>query len=350
MHGSRAALVSSIAIFSLLVSCSDGSLGPKCVAGTAVACECPDGSYGASLCDANGRLDECQCDGGFEEPPPALCPPGATIDCLCSSVHVGEAVCTADGAAGACSCPLFGDCSGPVTGTSFILRLTRIDLPTPDDVLPIGLDLDGHYTKSASDPIGCGKLDLAEGIDNQLGLLVPIIEEIAGTGPLEPWLNAMVGVVGGFELELTVTGFDGVGDPGVRLDIVANGITITPTTGICASVDAHGVLRARIDEFPLYLPDLADGITLDLTLRDVTLVLPFSASGDVRAGTIAGGATYDDGEGGGIRGAVAALIDTYDAPLTIDAVDFLAQGYFDLGEPGACDTISAGLQVDLLRL
>src|SRR5690606_38509846 len=106
----------------------------------------------------------CRCDEVDEERPTALCPPGAAIECLCSSVHVGEAVCTADGIVGVCACPEVGDCSGPETGTSFGLRLSWIDLPSAYDVIPIGLDLDAHYTQSTSDPVGCGKVDLAEGI------------------------------------------------------------------------------------------------------------------------------------------------------------------------------------------
>jgi hypothetical protein len=223
-------VVLCLAILPVLGSCTEVSIQSKCIAGTAVACDCSDGSYGTSVCDPKGMLGVCLCGGGHEDRPPALCPPGAVIDCLCSSVHVGEASCNVDGTAGVCACPQVGDCSGPSTGTSFGLRLARIELPSPTDVIPIGLDLDGHFTKTASDPIGCGKIDSAEGIDNQLGVLLPLVEDVAGTGSLEALINSMVGIVDGLLLDVNLEGFDGVGDPGVRIEVIANGI-VRPRAG-----------------------------------------------------------------------------------------------------------------------
>src|SRR5689334_3937862 len=74
--------------------------------------------------------------------------------------------------------------SGGAAGTATYV-LTTVDAPLPDDTNHLaGFDLDAHDTLSPTDPIGCGKADFENGVDNEGALLLHDVVSYL------PWFDA----------------------------------------------------------------------------------------------------------------------------------------------------------------
>jgi hypothetical protein len=257
-------------------------------------------------------------------------------------------------------CSASGETKGAVVTFATFARLTD-----EDKLLAEGIDLDGHDSQRGGET-GCAKQDFVssdgrKGIDNQFGLLLPIIESYVGTENIDALLTAAI-ANGQLLLMTAVRGIDdpmnddcvdvmlgaGLGTPYLdtqgtyeRYQTFGFDDSETPVSTFLRGRISNGVLEAG--PAPAVLPVRILDAAFDLVLLGAHLRMK------VTHDPLGGGITLEGIVAGGIgveqfRGIVEQLnigSDVVSAVLPI--VGTLA----DLGpdENGNCHHLSAGLHM-----
>lgn len=233
-------------------------------------------------------------------------------------------------------------CSDPGTGEQ-TWKLASLVLPTGEENPPIGFNLDDHNTQTEDDPVGCGHVDGPGGVDNQLGGLLGILGGFLG----DEDLDAMIGEAidsGDIDVTAVVTGYDGPGDDEVLISLFVNGEPVEGVQGICGGVNPNGDIIAALPSLPIAIPaiEIDDGVELDLTLdlANVRIEITNPSANNPAPSIIGGGVLWDDGDGNGLGPQIQPLVDDLLGDVDIGPI---VEGFLDLGEPGACDSISLGV-------
>jgi len=241
-------------------------------------------------------------------------------------------------------------CAGEVT--YYVVRELEFAVVREEGVAP-GFDLDG-ITSDAMDARGCRKADYVspaghEGVDNQLGMLVPLVEETLGnviTGTVQSSINEgslliVIGMQGldardsddcvGLSVErgggMPLIGTDGFIEPWQTFELEAEGgRNFAPDASM-----SEGVLLAGPFEFELSL--VIQGNPFFFSMKNSWTRLELQGDGETIHGELAGGID------------VAALSETL---MSVEAGDFarlvvpLLRNEADLApnEDGRCQQIS----------
>ncbi len=238
----------------------------------------------------------------------------------------------------------------------FVVRELQFQVEEEPGIAP-GMDLDG-ITSDDADPRGCRKADYTspgghEGVDNQLGFLVPLVEETLGnviTGTVQSSINEgslllIIGMQGldegpeddcvGLSVErgggMPILGTDGFIEPWQTFEL-------EPEGGRNFAPDApmtEGILLAGPFEFELTL--VIQGNRFFFSMKNSWARLDMNADGDVIDGQLAGAID------------VAALSETL---MNVEAGDFarlvvpLLRSEADLApdETGRCQQISTSFR------
>jgi hypothetical protein len=233
-------------------------------------------------------------------------------------------------------------CTDPGTGDQ-TWELTALNLPGKGEV--IGFDLDDHNTMDSDDPIGCGLVDDAGGIDNMLAGLLGLVTLVDSSLDVNALIAEAI-TAGDISITAVLTGYDGVGDDQALISLLINGEAVEGLQGICMAVNAAGDLVGYLPTLPLALPpfeiDAENSVELTLDLSDVRIKITNPSGNNPASAVIGGGVLWNDGEGNGLEAIVLELVESL-APTFVDVVSELASGFLDLGDPGDCDTISLGV-------
>lgn len=235
--------------------------------------------------------------------------------------------------------------TGPVStcdGNPFTVEVDSVALAATTD----GYDLDSHDTTSTSDPIGCGQVDAAGGIDNALANLAPTVSSFGFD------INTMLGNAiqsGSVVIDITISGYDGGSDDScVLVQATKNG---SPLGDSVQGAIVSGDLQASLPTLELTGQVTAGGSpqNVDIHMRDVTLDFPISGEPDnpvVTNGLIGAGIPWDEGTSTDMRSLVLASLPSYVPPSVADG---LISGKLDLQpngqQSGSCDAMSAALVV-----
>jgi hypothetical protein len=332
--------------------------------------DCPVGQH----CSTEGAcVPEAECEDDVDCPPDhhcsteGTCEPDAEceddVDCPpehhCSTegACVPEAECEDDVDCppdhhcndGVCESDTTPACANAGTGTQ-TWNLTALRFPGPGEV--IGFDLDNHYTTSGDDPIGCGQVDLAGGVDNMLAGLLGLVSLVDASLDVNVLIEEAI-ADGSIRLTAILSGYDGVGDDEALISLLINDEPVDVLQGICMKVNAAGDLVGDFPSLPLALPtipiDESTSVDLTLDVTDVRIVITNPSGNNVASAVIGGGVLWIDGEGNGLEATIVELV-TALAPEFADLVSEFALTFLDLGEPGACDTISLGVDAEFTRV
>jgi hypothetical protein len=236
-------------------------------------------------------------------------------------------------------------CNDPGTGDQ-TWNLTGLKLPGMGEV--IGFDLDNHYTANADDPIGCGQVDLAGGVDNMLAGLLGLVSLVDASLDVNALIDEAI-ADGSITLTAILTGYDGVGDDEALLSLLIDGMEVEGLQGVCMKVNAAGDLVGYLPSLPLALPafeiDAETSVELTLDISDVRIEIANPSGNNPTTAVIGGGVLWNDGEGNGLEATVVELVTSL-APEFADLVSEFALTFLDLGDPGDCDTISLGVEAE----
>src|SRR5690606_30574814 len=126
-------------------------------------------------------------------------------------------------------------CEG-VDPNADVWEMTSLKLPAEGEV--IGFNLDGLETAGGdkTPENGCGFTDLAGGVDNVVGVLLPVIGAIPGAEDID--IQAAIdGAIADGDLSIiaTIKNYEGAGSTGVTLTLVLNGNSVGGLTDVPAT-------------------------------------------------------------------------------------------------------------------
>jgi hypothetical protein len=243
-----------------------------------------------------------------------------------------------------------------------IWEMTRLALPDPDDPTDvIGFDLDGvDNSPGAEEPgptpeEGCGIFDLAGGVDNVIGMLLPLVGELASGLDVQAAIDDAI-ADGAVSIVASIKNYDGAGSTGVTLSLVLNGDVVPALQDVPATVDGAGNIRAEIDSLPLTLENLPiEDAMVDLVLDISNAIVEVAApTGNTSTAIIGGAILYGDENSGpnAFRSQIENLIETLDlGDLGIEDVDLIIGNLLDMSSDGVnCDSLSIGARATFSRI
>lgn len=239
------------------------------------------------------------------------------------------------------------ECSAPGEGELYF-RLSRLDLPGSGPL--VGFDLDDYHTDDREDPIGCGVpddiVDCRYGIDNKLPAILKILRTASSSfGQLQGIIDEAL-EDGSIDLRAIVRGYDGKGDDEAHLTLYLNGELVEGVEDYCVGVNSDGAIAVRLDRLPIAIPPIpvsGEDVHMLLDLSQIKLLVDPPNEEGVSRALLGGAALWDDGEGGGLKQTAISLVERL-LPSVLPTLDSLMSGMLDMGEPGACNSISVGIE------
>jgi hypothetical protein len=241
-----------------------------------------------------------------------------------------------------------------------IWEMTALRLPdgTPEDV--VGFNLDGLNTtepEPATPENGCGFIDMAGGVDNSIGMLLPLIGELT-MGELDIQMAIDDAIAeDAITIFATIKNYTGAGSTGVTLSLTLNGKT-DQLQDVPATVDGEGNITAEVASLPLVLEDLPVGedlIDLTIDISNALVYIP-APTNNTTVATIGGAVLYGDDTSPptAFRPQIAELltqIQLGDVEITIELVDTIMEEVFDMSSNGTdCDSLSLGAETTFVKV